>query len=93
MIGTSTIRQASTRCKSTESNILAANDNRKHLIIQNATGANAHFNFDTSDAPNADGTDCDLELIDLEFIHIPNFTGSVITEGDQDVKVRFMEFE
>lgn len=88
-----TVRQAGTRCKTTESNTIPENDRRKHLIIQNATGAAAHFNFDTSTAPNADGSDCALELIDLEIIHIPNFTGSVITHGDQNVKVRFMEFE
>jgi len=90
MIGTSTIRQASTRCTTTESNTLAVNDNRKHLIIQNSHGGNVYLNFDSDATPDID--DCSLELIDLEIIQIPNFTGSVKTSGDGNVKIRFMEF-
>ena len=90
MIGTSTIRQASTRCTTTESNTLAANDNRKHLIIQNSTGGAAYINLDNDTTPTE--ADCSLELIDLEIVQIPNFTGSVKTSGNADVKIRFMEF-
>ncbi len=33
-----TVRQQATRCTTTESNTLAANGSRQHLIIQNANG-------------------------------------------------------
>ena len=85
-----TVKQAGTHCTTTESNVLAANDNRKNLIIQNSHGGNVYLNFDNDATPTVD--DCSLELIDLEIIQIPNFIGSVKTSGDADVKIRFMEF-
>lgn len=85
-----TVKQAGTHCTTTESNVLAANDKRKNLIIQNSTGGAAYINFDNDATPTE--ADCSLELIDLEIIQIPNFIGSVKTSGDADVKIRFMEF-
>ncbi|MAT10427.1 MAG: hypothetical protein CMM02_05390 [Rhodopirellula sp.] len=85
-----TVRQQATRCTTTESNTLAANDSRQHLIIQNANGGAVYINLDDDTTPTEAA--CSLELIDLEFIQIPNFTGSVKTSGNSDVKVRFLEF-
>jgi hypothetical protein len=77
-------RQAGTNLKfpvQTDSTV-AADPKRKHLIIQNRSGADAFVIFDTTGTPTANS--CHLKLADGQIEQIPNFTGSVIT-SDNDV--------